>query len=71
MVFELYLHIAWIIIFVLATSRHIENDKELRGWEPITLIICSVFLFLQEFYQLMRFVITNSAIGRFIAWRYP
>lgn len=63
MVFECYLHLAWIGTFLIATVSHLEDDEQLQGWEPIALLIFSVLFFIQEFFQLYRFVTTNSAIA--------
>ncbi|KAL9186364.1 hypothetical protein ACHAXT_005602 [Thalassiosira profunda] len=63
MVFELYLHIAWIVTFIHATTLHIENDLQLTGWEPIALLVFAALFFLQEFYQMYRFYKTNAGIA--------
>jgi len=63
MVFELYLHIAWIVLFIHSTWLHIEPNKQLQGWEPITLIVCATLFFIQEVYQLYRFAKTHAAIA--------
>lgn len=62
MVFELYLHIAWIVTFIHTTRLHIEDDRQPQGWEPIALLVFAGLFFFQEIYQLYRYIITNAGI---------
>ena len=52
MVFELYLHIFWILIFIRATWRYMEPEQQLEDWAPISLLVCSTLFFIQEIYQM-------------------
>ena len=63
MVFEFYLHMAWIATFVYTTMLHIEADQNIQGWEPIALLVFAAIFFIQEFYQLYRFIMTNAAFA--------
>lgn len=66
MVFELYLHLAWISIFIHTTILHIEQDQSIQGWEPVALLVCSIVFLMQEFYQMYRFTVTNATLAYWI-----
>ena len=64
MVFEFYLHLAWIFTFVRATWLHIEKDQsQSLTWEPTALLVAAAIFFMQEFYQMYRFIKTNASIA--------
>lgn len=62
MVFELYLHISWILIFVRATWVYIEPGS-LEDWAPISLLVCATLFFIQEIYQMFRFYMTSAGVA--------
>ena len=63
MVFELYLHIFWILIFIRATWRYMEPEQQLEDWAPISLLVCSTLFFIQEIYQMFRFYMTSAGVA--------
>lgn len=63
MVFELYRHIMWIIIFIHTTWLHIEPDKQLERWQPLALLVLSFTFLIQELYQMFRFIRTNAGVS--------
>eukprot|EP00984_Skeletonema_dohrnii_P017669 scaffold8108_cov118-Skeletonema_dohrnii-CCMP3373.AAC.2 len=61
MVFELYLHMAWIYTFVSASFMYFESDEPL-GWRPTALLVFAAIFLLEEMSQFIRLFFTGELL---------